>query len=335
MPLIVTPKQLDHQAELYHQLGALLAAGVTLPNALETIQRAPPTRSFRRPLQQLHELILQGSTFSEALMRVPGWVPSFDVALLSAGEQSGRLDACFNLLSIYYSDRAQLTRTIINGLLYPVFLVNFAVLILPFPDLFVTGRVGPYLKQTLGVLGPLYIVVAFLVIACQGRHGELWRAMVERVGGLIPMLGSARRQLALARLSAALEALINAGVSIIEAWELAAAASGSPALRRTVVSWRPNLVEGGQTPAEVITASPEFPELFANLYTTGEVSGQLDDTLQRLHQYYQEEGAWKLKLLAQWIPRVIYLIIVVVIAMKIIGFWVGYYERILDVGSEI
>ena len=335
MPLIVTPKQLSHQAELYHQLGALIAAGVTLPSALETVHRAPPTRSFRRPLKQVLELILEGSTFSEALSRVRGWLSSFDAALLRAGEQSGRLDACFNLLSTYYADRAQLVRTVINALLYPVFLLHFAIFILPFPDLFITGRVDVYLWQTVGILAPIYLGVAFLVIACQGRHGELWRSLVERAGRLIPVLGAARRQLALARLSAALEALLSAGVSIIDAWELAATASGSPALRRAVVSWKPNLVDDGQTPAEVLSASSEFPELFANLYTTGEVSGQLDDTLQRLHKYYQEEGTRKLKLLAQWIPRMLYLIVVMVIAMKILSFWTGYFQRVLDVGSEI
>ena len=50
-------------------------------------------------------------------------------------------------------------------------------------------------------------------------------------------------------------------------------------------------VEAGQTPAEVVEASGRFPELFAHEYATGEISGQLDDTLHRLHQYYQDDGS--------------------------------------------
>ena len=96
------------------------------------------------------------------------------------------------------------------------------------------------------------------------------------------VLGTARQDLALARLAAALEALLNAGVPIIGAWELAATASGSPALRRSVEGWRPRL-EQGSTPAELISESGQFPSVFSSLYHTGEISGQLDQTLNRIH----------------------------------------------------
>ena len=138
--------------------------------------------------------------------------------------------------------------------------------------------------------------------------------------------------MALSRLAAALEALLSAGVTVVEAWELAAAASGSPALRRTVLAWRPR-VQGGQTPAEAVSASPRFPELFANQYATGELSGTLDDTLRRLHRYYQEEGSRKLHTVAQWTPRAIYFAVALMIAWRVVGFWTGYFKQIGDAGG--
>ena len=122
------------------------------------------------------------------------------------------------------------------------------------------------------------------------------------------------------------------GVTIIEAWELAATASGSPALRRTVLAWRP-MVNAGQTPAEVVNASCRFPELFANEYATGEVSGKLDDTLRRMHNYYQEEGSRKLHAIAQWTPRAIYLLVALMIGYNVIRFWTGYFKQIQDAGG--
>jgi type II secretory pathway component PulF len=330
MPLIVTPKQLSLRAEVYHQLGALLSAGVPLTNALETLHKNPPARSFRQPIAELISELEQGSTFTEALLRAGRWMPSFDVALLQAGEHSGRLDACFKLLADYYQERAQLVRQTMGQLAYPVFLLHFAVFIGPFPQLFVSGDVAAYLTQTLGALAPIYAVVFLLILACQSRHGELWRGLVERAGRFIPILGTARRHLALARLSAALEALLNAGVSIISAWELAAAASGSPALHRTVVAWRPRVEHDGERPSEVVSESNEFPELFANLYHTGEISGTLDETLRRLHRHYQEEGARKLKGLAEWLPRLVYFGIMLTIAYRVVTFYTGYYSNIFN-----
>jgi len=266
------------------------------------------------------------------LHRAGRWLPAFDTALLQAGEHSGRLDACFRLLADYYTDRARLARQMIGDLAYPAFLLHFAIFIFPFAQFFASGNWVAYLGQTVGVLIPLYVAVALVIFAAQSRHGEAWRACFESLLRPIPVLGQARRYLALARLSAALEALLSAGVTIIEAWELAATASGSPALRRTVLGWRP-LVNGGQTPAEAVSASGSFPELFVSQYATGEISGKLDDTLRRLHGYYQEEGSRKLQAFSRWTPRAIYFCVVLMIAYRIISFWANHFKDIGDAGS--
>jgi type II secretory pathway component PulF len=330
--VVVTPGQLSRRADFYHQLGQLTGAGLDLIRALEQINRHPPDRSYRDPTSQILAQITRGTTFTEAVQSCGRWLPAFDIALLQAGEQSGRLEASFRLLTDYYTDRARLARQLIGDLAYPVFLLHFAVFIFPFPRFFTSGDWVAYLSQTFGVLIPLYVVVALVVFAAQSRHGERWRAAIEALLNPVPVLGRARRELALGRLAAALEALLSAGVTIIEAWELAATASGSPALRRTVLGWRPQ-VDGGQTPAEAINASGRFPNLFASQYATGEISGQLDDTLKRLRAYYQEEGSRRLHTAARWMPRAIYLGIVLLIAYRIIQFYTGYFAQVRDAGG--
>jgi type II secretory pathway component PulF len=170
-----------------------------------------------------------------------------------------------------------------------------------------------------------------LVVACQGRHGERWRASVEKVLAAIPILNSARRNLALARLSIALEGLISAGVSIVAAWPMAAAASGSPELRRVVAAWRPG-IDSGRTPAEMMRQSGKFPDLFANLYATAELSGDLDVTLRRLHTLYEEEGRRKLRAVAQWLPRLIYFVVMLGVAYYVIRFWTNYFSKLGEIG---
>ncbi len=205
---MVTPGQLHRRAELYHQLSQLLAAGIGLPQALETLHRNPPDRSARQPLARLNASLADGSTFSEALAGVGSWLPSFDTALLHAGEQSGRLPACLKMLSEYYDERSRLMRQVIGDLAYPVFLFHFAILLMPFPQLFVSHNVLAYAAKTVGVLLPIYVLVFLLMYAAQGKHGEKWRALIEVVLRRIPLCGAARQSLALSRLSAALEALM-------------------------------------------------------------------------------------------------------------------------------
>ena len=254
-------------------------------------------------------------------------MPSFDIALVEAGEQSGRLDTIFKLLAGYYTERAVLVRRTMADLMYPAFVLHFAIFLSPAISFFTNGNIAAYLLKTFGILIPLYTVVFGLIYAAQGRRGAAWRATLEKILRPVPVLGKARRALALSRLAIALEALINAGVNIIPAWEMAAAASGSPAIQRAVLAWRPRL-DGGQTPAEAVKSCPLFPDVFANLYYSGEVSGQLDESLRRLHNYYQDEGMRKMHLLAQWVPKGVYFIVALIVAYKVITFYLGYFNQI-------
>ncbi len=326
MPFIVTPRQFTQRAEVYHQLGQLTSAGLGVIRALEQVQRNPSARSFREPLQRLLDGVAQGYTFTEAARRA-AWLPAFDLALLDAGERSGRLDACFRVLADYYNDRARITRNVLGDLAYPVFLFHMAIFLFPFAQFFVSGNWHVYLAKTFGVLIPIYVVVGLIIYSMQGKHGENWRARMESLLRPIPILGKARHFLALSRLAAALEALISAGVGIVESWNLAASASGSPALRRTVLAWKPQLA-AGQTPSEIVLACPQFPETFSSLYASGEVSGKLDDSLRQLQRIYSEEGARKLHAFAQWTPRLLYLLVALLIAYKVVRFWEGYFNNI-------
>jgi type IV pilus assembly protein PilC len=330
MALIFSPGQFARRAEFYHQLGQLTAAGLGVVNALEQLERHPPDHSYRMPIHRLRGELSDGLTLSESLQRTGSWLPALDMALIHAGEQSGRLDACFRLLADYYTDHARVSRQVLVDLAYPAFLFHFAVFILLFLQFFASGDWMLYLMKTVGVLVPIYAVIALGIYAGQSRHSEPWRAALEVILHPVPVLGAARRSLALARLAASLEALLSAGVTVIEAWEMAATASGSPVLRQTVLGWRP-LVQGGETPAEVVRASGRFPALFVNQYASGEISGKLDETLRRLRDYYQDEGTRKLHIFAQWTPRAVYLLIVLAIAYKVVSFYADYFKLISNV----
>lgn len=334
MPLIVAPWQLSQRAEFYHQLAQLTAAGIGLPGALEQVRRNPPAHSFREPIRRLIQYLNEGYTFTDALQLTGGWVPAFDRALLQAGEQSGRLPECFRQISDQYRDRAQLFRVTLLAMAYPLFTLHFAILIFPMDrltGLILRGEVFAFLLQKLLVLGPLYTIVAVSVIASQGKAAR-WRAFIELLLHRVPILGQARRSLALARLASALEALINAGVNIIEAWELAATASASPALMRVVRAAKPDLA-AGLTPADMVSGSREFPTEFAQMYSTGEISGKLDDSLRRAHAYFQDEGSRKLKAFVFACTTMLIISIMVLVAWQVIGFYIGYFKQIQDAGQ--
>jgi type II secretory pathway component PulF len=332
MALVYSPAQLTARSEFYHQLGSLIGVGLVLTRACDQLERNPPNREYAAVAAQLGASLNQGFTVTEAFTRCAGFTPAFDLALIDAGERSGRLEAVFKLLARHYDERAKLFRQVLTQLAYPVFIAHLAVFV--FPTSFLVGLLEPgggmrFLIQKLAVLLPVYGLGIFAVVASQGQRGEHWRALIERFTSCVPGLGTARHHLALARFAAAFEALLNAGVNIVQALPLAGRASGSPRLNATIERSIPR-IEAGQTPAEVLATLPVFPAMFANLYSTGEVSGKLDETLGRLAAHYHEEGTHKLRAFAFRAGHALQLIIMLGIAWQVISFYIGYFNQIGD-----
>ena len=153
------------------------SAGLTIRQSLEQLRNNPPDRSLRPRISEWLNYLDQGLTVAQSVQNMGQWMPSFDLALIEAGEQSGRLDACFKLLALYYSERARMVKQAISDLLYPLFILHMAAFIFPFIDWFKTGNTVQFLFTVLLILGPLYAGVFLLVFACQGRHGERWRSI--------------------------------------------------------------------------------------------------------------------------------------------------------------
>lgn len=338
MALLVTPGHLSRRAEFYYQLGSTMSAGIALIKALQMVTANPAVRGSRREMLQLIECLQSGLTFTQSMEQVGNWMPEFDTALLATGEKTGRLDSAFKILSVYYATRAQIIRDTIAGLIVTVATLHVFIMVFPvgfltrFAQGIATGDYRlclPFIIQKIATFGLLYGVVFFLLFACQAKRSERWRALVESIMRCIPILRHAQKYLVLSRLAASLHALVTAGVSILIGWDLASATTGSPLLRKKILAWKPRL-ESGSTPSELVNETRYFPEMFANLYHTGEESGQLDDTLGRLHTFYQEEGFRMLRIFTRVMNGFIYGTMALGVAFMVIRFWLGYYGAMMN-----
>ncbi len=336
--MFFTPGQLNRRAELYFQLGSMITAGVPLIQALEMTANNSSMRASKKNISAMLEHLKNGLSFSDSMAHVSGWLPEFDVALLSAGEQAGKLDTSFKTLGTHYATRATIIRDTISRLILPT--VNLHVFLLIFPLDYLIGlalgivnndysKCIPFFIEKAVVFGGFYGLIIFFIFACQGKRGERWRSFLESVSKLFPLLGTSRKYLVLSRLSAALEAMVSSDVTVIKAWPMAASASGSPQLKREISTWGAEL-ERGVTPAELVSQTHYFPEMFKNLYGTGEISGKLDESLRRLQAFYQEEGFRTLTMFTRVLSGTIYGLVALLIAYNVIKFWMNYYGGLMQ-----
>lgn len=322
------------RALFYAQLRTLLEAGLPLVTSLEQIARTPPASGLRPLAHTLLERLRHRCTFAEAFQSLPRtWATDFDVALIHAGEQAGRLDQTFHLLARHHEQTAQQLTTLLHESTYPLLVLHVALFVAPLPAWVQTGNLGSYLISSVGVLILIYALIAAGAWSLRPNRPRQWRALVERMLLPVPMLGSARSDLALARLASSLESLLAAGIVVTEAWPMAARASGSPLIEQTVALWAAPLASG-TTPAELVAASGVFPELFVSAYSTGEISGQLDSQLGRLAQLHESEGFRKLRVVSQWSPRLLYGLISLWIILQIFTIAGGYASTLQQLLGE-
>ncbi len=331
----------------------MIAAGVPLTKALEMAGKNRSLGVPRKVIQELTHHLQEGYTFTDAMQLVSGqkrgvegagrrtnkacWLSDFDMALLSAGEESGRLDTTFKLLARYYIARAKIIRDTITGSMVTILTLHVFLLVFPIGYLqkFALGIINnqyhdclPFILEKIAVFGLIYGGAGFLAFATQGNRGEGCRTAVEAVFNLIPGLRSALKYLAVARVAMALDALLSAGVPVIRSWELAAASCGSPHLKKEIFKWTPQL-ESCTTPAEMVAQIPYFPEMFTQLYQSGEISGKMDETLARLHTYFEEEGFNKLHLFCRVLGFGLYFAMAILVGIFVIRSYMAIWAQAL------
>ncbi|MCX7867774.1 MAG: type II secretion system F family protein [Limisphaera sp.] len=315
------------RAVFFDQWAGLLDAGVPLVGALRHLSQHPPLPQAGRFLARAIEHIQSGATLTEALQASQFPLQPLERAVLQAGERSGRLVACLRLLADEARQKAALNREVWSGLAYPLFLLHFAVLVLALPEWVRTGDAGAYAGRVLSVLVPLHGAAWWILWwSSRERRGSA-AAVAEALLDATPLLGSGRRALVMSRLAGGLKLLLEAGVSVLEAWPLAARACGSARLHRAVEEWWPRWQQG-ETPGETLRASARVPSLFADQYATGELTGRLDEVLGRLQHYYAEEARAQLKAFASWLPRLVYVLVACWIGWQVVQFWSAYFGQL-------
>ena len=181
---------------------------------------------------------------------------------------------------------------------------------------------------SLATLAVSYGAVFAIIYFSQANRGYGVRSFLEKIWHKIPGFGNALKEIKLARLAFSLHALLNAGVTVREAWQSAASSSGSPWLATLVARLLPK-IDAGLTPAEVVRSEPEFPLIFRDLYSTGETAGQLDDSLPRLAKHFQETGVRHLVTSSAIATAVVYGVVALAVVFIVIGFWMNHYGSIM------
>lgn len=334
MQRLFPPVSLKDLSLFYRQLHTVLNSGMPLYGSLETLSHPgqSPNGHLRRVIGEMTPHLLAGGRLSEAMAPYPWLFDTMQVRMIEAGETGGLLVEIFGRLADYLQREYELRLEIKRKTLYPKILLAALIFIPSIPTLFLRGP-GAYAIEVWGLLQWLVILVIPAIFL--GRYFmslKAGREFFDQVKLLIPVIGPLVRKMTVARFARTLAALYGAGVPIGTSLRTAGEACGSAVLERHSAVMVPGLERGFRV-SEVLETTRFFPPMFLGMVSTGETSGNLDQMLTKAAEFYDEESRHATMQLVVVLGVVLLLVMGIIIAIKIVGFWSGFYAGAIGAGA--
>jgi general secretion pathway protein F len=294
-------------AMMTRQLATLLVAGLPLVDALGVMVDQTEKKSVKSLMADIREEIRGGASYSAVLERYPREFSQIYVHMVRAGEASGALDQILFRLAEFLEKQLALKHKVTNAVLYPALMLIVGVTVLFFLMTFVVPKITAVftsLKQALPwptviLMSISHFLADYWAWILGGVGVVVWatrRAMKTEAGQLtadrwllkMPLMGEVARMVAISRLTSTLATMLASGVQLLDAMDVAKRVMNNRVLEQAVEGARQNIREG-ETIAEPLKRSGEFPALVTHMIAVGERSGEMEEMLRRIGHIYDGE----------------------------------------------
>lgn len=327
-----SPMTTRQRAQLYHELGKLIGAGLHMDRSVDLLLDQRPAASVRTWLRGLQRGLAAHLTVADSVAKYTEATP-LEVSLLAAGERGGQLEKSCGHLARYYELRQKSKDKALGALIYPLILLHLGLVFPDVPKLVLGQGMDQLVPQILLRLGTAWAGLAGLGFAVwTAMRAATTSTIMDGLLNSIPLLSSVRRHWALARFCQVFQTGLLAAFRISETLQLAGDASQSASLRRAGRS-AAALVETGSPLGASLKRTGAFPRTFLQSVATAEEAGTLDREMERWALAEAELASQAQDRLAEWMPRLFYVAVVLYVASRIIGMFQGYYgemEKMMD-----
>lgn len=297
----------DQLVQFTRQLSTMISAGVPLLESLEVLLEQADTPGFRVMLNSVIESVRGGADLSTSLEKFDKLLPTIYVSMVRAGEVSGQLDDILVRLAEYLEATEKLKRDIKAAMTYPVIslvlVAGIAIFLLvgivpKFQEIFdsldielpgltkAVLAVSLTMKDNFSMVALAVVLMAFAVVGWKrtNRGAYQWDWLILHV----PVFGPLFRKVALSRFARTFATLIKSGVPILGALEIVSETSGNRVISRVVDNAKEN-VRQGNTLAEPLAQSKVFPPMVTRMVQIGEKSGSLEQLLEKISEFYDDQ----------------------------------------------
>ena len=289
------------------QIATLTASGTPIEEALTAVSQHTEKQKIKSLILSVRAKVLEGHSLAAAMRDYPKVFPEIYQATVSAGEQSGHLDAVLERLAEYLENRQSTQATVKKALIYPSMLVIASVGIVAFLLGYVVPQVVqvfdsmnqelPWLTKTMlalsalvrewGLIIALSLVVAYILFS-RAMNNENFKYKVHSFQLRLPIIGRLIRGFNASQFARTLSILAASGVPVLQALDIASQVISNRPMR-AAVNTAASQVREGATLSGSLEKTGYFPPMMLHLLASGEASGQLDSMLEKAATHQERE----------------------------------------------
>lgn len=289
------------------QFQSILAAGVTIVEALGMLVDQTENKTFAQAIQETQALVQKGSTLAEAMKKNSKVYPALLVNMVEAGEASGSLELAMERMATQFEKSAKLKALVKKAMMYPIVIIFVAFAVLIVMSVVVIPQFAT-MFESLGSELPLItrIVMAFsdfimtkwylmiLIVAAVAfafisfGKTEMGQEVYGTIAMKAPIFGKLTVKNASASFARTISTLMAAGIPLSEALEITSRSMKNIHFKRALMQAKKE-VEQGTNLSEPLRTCGLFPMMIPQMIKIGEETGNIDGMLLKTADYYEEE----------------------------------------------
>lgn len=289
------------------QFQSILHAGVTVIQALGMLGEQAENKKLQAAIMEVKTLVEKGDTLAGAMSTVPEVFPQILINMIEAGEASGSLETTFGRMAVHFDKDAKIKGMVVQAMIYPciLLLVIIGVVII------MLVKVVPSFQETFDQAGGQLPGITLAVVAISNFLIAKWPIFLGVIVALVvgiklfmrtdngavffgtiamkaPIFGDLTVKSACARLTRTLSTLMASGIPMVSAIEIVAKIMSNRLIQVAIQDAKTE-VERGVALSQPLEDSGVFPSLLIHMTRIGEETGNMEEMLEKVADYYDEE----------------------------------------------
>lgn len=327
------------------QLATMIDAGLPLVQCLDILGSQTENKTLSKIVNQVRSDVESGSTFAESLKKHPKVFDNLYVNMVAAGEAGGILDTILQRLATYMEKLNRIKKQIKSAMIYPSVILFVAVAVvallmvivvpmlagmfasmgqlLPLPTRIVIA-ISNFLKSWGGLILAGSLVGIFFGLK-QWRKTEAGLRTTDAIGLKLPVMGTLIQRVSVAKFTRTLGTLLSSGVPILEGLLIVSRTSGNKVIEEGIMATRQSVSEG-KTLAEPLAAAKVFPPMVVQMISVGEATGALDNMLNKIADFYDEEVDSAVAALTSMLEPMLMIFLGVTVGFVIVAMYMPIFQ---------